>query len=515
MASERLRMHKALEILRLKWALRLSNREAARSASVSPATVVNVVRRAEAAAITSYERAVELGESELEAALYPESAAGAALLARAEPDCAWIHRERSRPGVTLELLHMEYLEQHPLGYQYTAFCDRYRAFLKRRGLVMRQQHVAGDKMFVDYSGKKPTLVDAVTGEVIEVELFVAVLGGSSYCFAEATRTQKVSDFIGSHVRALEYFGGVPRASVPDNLKSGVTQACFYEPTIQRSYQSMATHYGMAVLPAHKGKPRHKAKVEVGVQVVQRWVLARLRNRVFHTLGALNTAIAQCLSDLNRRVMREYGKSRLQLFEATERAQLLPLPTERFETVEWKKATVNIDYHVAFADRLYSVPHRYVGEEVWVSATSMTVELLLRGRRIAVHARHGRDRCSTVPEHMPSAQRQHAEWTPSRILSWAGTLGPSTHALCSAILKDRPHPEQGFRSCLGILRLCKKYGDTRVESACARCFAAHARSYRSVESVLRLGLDAQPMRSADDSSAPVEHDNVRGPDYFVN
>jgi transposase len=515
MASERLPMHKAQEILRLKWTLRLSNREVARSTGVSPATVVNVLRRAQAAGIVSYEHAAELGESELEAALYPERALGSALIARPEPDCAWIHRERSKPGVTLELLHLEYLQLHPGGYQYTAFCDRYRAFLARRGLVMRQHHVAGDKVFVDYSGKRPSLVDAVTGEVIEVELFVAVLGGSSYTYAEATHTQKVADFIGSHVRAFEFFGGVPRASVPDNLRSGVTRACFYEPTIQRSYQSMASHYGMAVLPAQKGKPRHKAKVEVGVQVAQRWILARLRNRVFHTLASLNEAIAQCLADLNRRVMREYGKSRLELFESTERAQLLPLPAERFEVVEWKKATVNIDYHVALGPRLYSVPHRYVGEEVWLSVTPTTVEVLLRGRRVAVHTRHGGDRYSTVPEHLPSAHRQHAQWTPSRILSWAATLGPSTRALCGAILEERPHPEQGFRSCLGILRLAKKYGDSRVERACERCFAAGARSYRSVESVLRCGLDAQSPQPIEQDLPVLEHENVRGPDYFVN
>jgi len=514
MATERLPMRKTLEILRLKWELRLSNRKAARSASLSPATVVNVLRRAAAAGVTTYAQAREIGEAELEAMLYPESAA-ASIALRTEPDCAWIHRERSRPGVTLELLHLEYLEANPGGYQYTAFCDRYRAFLKRRGASMRQHHIAGDKMFVDYSGQRARLVDALTGEVIEVELFVAVLGASSYTYAEATYTQQVPDFIGSHVRAFEYFGGIARAMVPDNLKSGVTRACFYEPTVQRSYEHMALHYGTAVLPAHKGKPKHKAKVEVAVLIAQRWILARLRNHVFHTLAALNEAMRACLADLNRRRMREYGKSRLELFESIERAALLPLPTERYEITEWKKAKVNIDYHVGFGDRLYSVPHRYLGEEVWICATASMVDVQLRGRRIAVHARHGRDRHSTVREHMPSAHRQHAEWTPSRILSWASQLGPSTRALCGAILADRPHPEQGFRSCLGILRLAKKYGDARVENACARCFAAHARSYRSVESVLRLGLDSKPTLDAETEQAAVDHENVRGRDYFTN
>jgi transposase len=514
-ATERLPMKQALEILRLKWELRLSNRRAARSAGVSPATVVNVVRRATEAQVDTYAQAKALGEEALELKLYPNNASTHDGLARAEPDCAWIHRERARPGVTLALLHLEYLEANPGGYLYTAFCDRYREFQKRRGLVMRQLHVAGDKLFVDYSGKRPQLVDRITGEVFYVELFVAVLGASSYAYAEATYTQKVHDFVGSHMRAFAFFGGVSRACVPDNLKSGVTRACFYEPDVQRSYEHMAEHYGTAILPAHKGKPKHKAKVEVGVQVVQRWVLARLRNRVFHTLSALNEAIQHCLRDLNQRKMREYGKSRVELFESLERSALLPLPADSFEITEWKQARVNIDYHVAFGERFYSVPHRYVRADVWICATSTTLEVQLRGRRIAVHARHGRERYSTVPEHMPSAHRQHAQWSPSRILSWATKLGPATHALCSAILAERPHPEQGFRSCLGILRLAKKYGEQRVEGACARCLAAHARSYRSVESVLKSGLDAQPATDAEHAELLIDHENVRGRDYFAN
>lgn len=515
MATERLTMPKALEILRLKWELGLSNRAAARSVGVSASTVVNVVQRATRTGVRSYEQARELGEQALEAALYAGSMEAAVEPERAEPDCAWIHRERSRPGVTLALLHLEYLESHPGGLQYTAFCDRYRAYAKRRGLSMRQVHTAGDKMFVDYSGKKPHLVDPKTGEVREVELFVAVLGASSYAYAEATYTQQVRDFIGSHCRAFAFFGGVSRAVVPDNLKSGVTRACFYEPTIQRSYEHMAAHFGTAILPAHKGKPKHKAKVEVGVQVVQRWVLARLRNRVFHHLSALNEAIAQCLHDLNRRQMRDYKKSRFELYESSERAQLKPLPVDPFDVTEWKRAKVNVDYHIAFDERLYSVPHRYVGEEVWVCATASMVQVHLRGRQIALHARNGQGRYATTTEHMPSAYRQHATWSPSRILSWAEKLGPATHALCSAILADRPHPEQGYRSCLGILRLAKKYGDARVESACARCFAAHARSYRSVESVLKQGLDSQSLLDAEPIEVAIEHENVRGRDYFTN
>jgi transposase len=513
-ATERLPMRKTREILRLKWELRLSNRQTARSVGVSPGTVDNVLSRAAEAGLTLWAAVAQLSEDDLEHRLYQQPRVPVPSEPRAEPDCAWIHRERRRPGVTLELLHQEYLEQHPNGLRYSAFCERYRAFLRRRRLSMRQQHVAGDKVFVDYSGKKPHIFDPATGEFTDVELFVAVLGASNYTYAEATYTQQVRDFVGSHVRAFAFFGGVPRAVVPDNLKSGVTKACRYEPALQRSYQHFAEHYGTAILPARPAKPRDKAKVEAGVRIAQRWILGRLRNRVFHSLAALNEAIRGSIADLNGRVMRDYRASRLELLERIERPALLPLPTDRFDITEWKKATVNIDYHVVFDDRLYSVPHRHVHQEVWVCATSTTVEIQLRGKRIAAHPRNGRDRFATTPEHLPSSHRAQAEWTPSRILAWAEKLGPGTRELCAAILRERPHPEQGFRSCLGILRLAKRYGDDRLERACARCVVVHARSYRSVESILRRGLDGA--QSAEVTAAPVtDHENLRGRDYYVN
>jgi transposase len=515
-ATERLTMRNAREILRTKWELGLSNREAARSTGSSAGSVDKVLKRARSAGLTSFAEVAALSDDELMARLYSEPQSGGVASARPEPDCAWIHRERSRPGVTLDLLHQEYLVQHPGGYQYTAFCDRYREFLKRRGMVMRQPHIAGDKMLVDYSGKRPHIVDVRTGEVIAVELFVAVLGASNYTYAEATRTQQVPDFVGSHARAFAFFGGVSRAVVPDNLKSAIVRACRYEPELQRSYEHMAQHYGTAIVPARPHKPRDKAKVEVAVQIAQRFILARLRDRVFHTLAALNEAMWELLDQLNARTMRTYGKSRRELFESLERATLLPLPTDRFELTEWKKAKVNIDYHVVFRERLYSVPSRYVHEDVWVCATANSVEVQLRGRRIALHARGGNGRYATLREHMPSAHRAHAEWTPSRILSVAEHVGPATHALCTAILADRPHPEQGFRSCLGIVRLCKRYGDARVESACARSLSVRGRSYRSVESMLRSGLDKVPIANADESAAATaEHENIRGRDYYTN
>lgn len=513
MATERLSMRKTREILRQKWALKRTHREVAKSVGVSAGVVGSTVTRATAAGLTSWSEVERLAEAELEARLY---AASTREEQRPEPDCAWIHRERPRAGVTLQLLHDEYRQQHPDGYGYTAFCDRYREWLARRGLVMRQVHVAGDAMFVDYSGKRPVIVDPHTGEITHVELFVAVLGASSYTYAEATRTQRGPDWIASHVRALAFFGGVPRAIVCDQLKSGITRSCRYEPEVQRTYEDLASHYGTTVLPARARKPRDKAKVEVAVQVVQRWILACIRNEVFASLERLNERIRELLALLNARVMRSYGKSRAELFASIERPTLAALPASRFEYAEWKRARVNIDYHVVFDEHFYSVPYALVHEEVWVRSTTESIEVLHKGARVASHLRsRQRGRHTTVPAHMPSSHRAHAEWTPSRILGWAESTGPATRTLCDAILRERPHPEQGFRSCLGILRLGKRFGVERLEAACARANRAHARSYRHVESILTKGLDRAVNEDGVTSAKPITHENVRGPTEYLN
>ena len=502
-------MRNSREIVRQKWLLGRSYRAIGASVGVSVGAVSLTLTRATEAQLT-WDVIQSLGDEELEARLYPSVVAAAA---RPEPDCAWIHRERHRAGVTLELLHHEYLEGHPDGLRYTSFCDRYREWLGRRGLVMRQVHVAGDKAFVDYSGKRARIVDATTGEVTDVEIFVATLGASNLTYAEATHTQRGPDWIASHVRAFEYFGGVPSALVPDQLKSGVTRACRYEPAVQRTYEELAQHYGTTVMPARPMHPRDKAKVEVAVQIAQRWLLARIRNEVFHSLGALNARLRELLVDLNGRVMRRYGKSRRALFEEIERAALRPLPAARFEYSDWEKARVNIDYHVAVDGHLYSVPYRLVHEEVEARLTADVVEILHRRVRVASHRRSPmKGGFTTLAEHMPSAHRAHAEWTPSRILTWAGKVGASTRELCDAILADRPHPEQGFRSCLGILRLGKRYGDVRLEAACGRALRVRARSYRHVESILKNGLD-RVVATEEQTSLPLTHENVRGRDYY--
>jgi transposase len=502
-------MRQSREIVRQKWLLGRAHRAIAESVGVSLGAVSLALARASGAGLT-WEAVEGIDDAELERRLYPHVAAGAE---RPEPDCVWIHRERHRPSVTLELLHHEYLEQHPNGLRYTTFCDRYRAWLGRRGLVMRQVHTAGDKAFVDYSGKKPRIVEASTGEVIDVELFVAALGASNFTYAEASYTQQGPDWIASHVRMLEYFGGVPAALVPDQLKSGVTRSCLYEPEAQRTYEELAEHYGTTVLPARPAHPRDKAKVEVAVQIAQRWLLARIRDEVFHSLGELNARLHELLVDLNARTMRRYGKSRRDLFEQMERAALRPLPATRFEYAAWVKARVNIDYHVAVEGHLYSVPYRLVHEQVEVRVAADVVEILHGRGRVAAHRRsYVKGGFTTETEHMPSAHRAHAEWTPSRILAWAGKVGAATRELCEAILADRPHPEQGFRSCLGILRLGKRYGEVRLEAACNRAVRVRARSYRHVESILKNGLDR--VASTDEqTSLSLTHENVRGRDYY--
>jgi len=504
-------MRKTREILRQKWLLKRPHRAISESTGASTGAVCLALSRAAEAKLT-WEDVEALDDGELESRLYPSSTSVAV---RPAPDCAWIHRERHRPGVTLELLHHEYLEKHPDGLRYTSFCDRYREWLGRRGLVMRQMHVAGDKGFVDYSGKKPRIVEPATGEVTDVELFVAALGASNLTYAEATYSQRGPDWIASHVRAFEYFGGVPSALVPDQLKSGVTRACRYEPETQRTYEELAQHYGTTVLPARPMHPRDKAKVEVAVQIAQRWLLARIRDEVFHSLGALNARLRELLEDLNGRVMRRYGKSRRQLFEEIERAALRPLPEARFEYADWGKARVNIDYHVAFEGHLYSVPYQLVHREVELRATADVLEILVDRKRIAAHRRSGvQGGFTTVADHMPSSHRAHAEWTPSRILAWAAKVGPSTRELCDVMMSDRPHPEQGFRSCLGILRLGRRYGDARLEVACSRALRVRARSYRHVESILKKGLDrVAPGDASEQTSLALTHENVRGRGYY--
>jgi transposase len=512
MATERLSMQKTREVLRLKWVLGRSHREINRAIGVGVATVSEVASRAKVAGL-DWAAVERLSDEELEARLYPAPPGPGTK--RPLPDPLHLHLELKRTAVTLRLLHVEYLEQHPDGYGYTQFCRHYQQWLGRRRLSMRQVHRAGDKAFTDYAGKKPHLVDPKTGERIDVELFVGVLGASNFTYAEATLTQRSHDFIASHTRMVEAFGGVTGAVVPDQLKTGVTSSDRYEPGLQRTYEEWALHYGTVILPARPAHPRDKAKVEVGVQIAERWILARLRNQTFFSLDELNGRIWALCDDLNDRVMRRYGESRRQLFERLDRPALKPLPGARFTYGVWKRARVNIDYHIEVDHHYYSVPHRLIHERVEARVTATTVEVVHRGQRVASHARsYERGRHTTSAEHMPKAHRRHAEWTPSRIAHWASTVGPKTEELVRAIMAERRHPEQGYRSCLGILRLGKRYGEVRLEAACRRALVVRARSYRHVESILRHGLDRQPdPTSPPDPPMTAPHENIRGRNYY--
>ena len=513
MATERLSMRKIREILRHKWAVGSSHREVAASLGVSVGAVSAAEKRARLAGL-DWPTVDALDDAALEARLY---GAAAEATRRPLPDPAYLHTERKKPGVTLELLHLEYLARHPEGYAYTQFCEHYRRWCQDRRLSMRQIHRAGEKLFVDYSGKKPHLTDSATGEVREVELFVAVLGASNFTFVEASETQQIGDWIASHVRALEALGGVPGAVVPDQLKSGVTRACRYEPEIQRSYDELALHYGTVILPARPASPRDKAKVEVGVLVAQRWILARLRDETFFTLPALNHRIGELAVELNDRTMRHYRASRRSLFEQLDRPALKPLPETRYEHALWKFVRPNIDYHVELEGHYYSVPFTLRHERLDLRHTATTVEIFHRGARVASHLKSPlRGRHTTVSEHMPRAHQAHLEWSPERLTRWGRSIGPHTGLLIEAILADRPHPEQGYRSCLGLLRLAKRYGDARLEVAAQRARAVGAKSYRHVDSILKHGLDRLPAPAeGSHDDAIVVHENLRGPDYYRN
>jgi len=408
----------------------------------------------------------------------------------------------------------EYRAADPHGYGYSRFCDLYREFERRLSPVMRQHHVAGDKVFVDYSGKKIGIVDPATGEVRDAEIFVAVLGASNYTYAEARWSEGLADWIGAHVNTLAFLGGAPKLLVCDNLRAGVTAACRYEPGINRTYQEMAAHYGAAVLPTRVRRPRDKAKVEVAVLIVERFILARLRNRRFLSLGELNEAIREVLGDLNARLMRRLGASRREFFDTIDRPALLTLPAQPYAYAEWRRCRVAPDYHIEVHGHFYSVPSRLIREVVEARITDTTIEVFHAGRRVAAHPRSAlKRRHTTTPEHMPSAHRRYASWTPARILSFATQVGPSTVALVETIMRTKPHPEQGFRACLGILRLAKTYGEVRLEAACQRGLTIGARSYGSIASILKMGLDRAFHDTAAPEVAPVLHANIRGRGYY--
>jgi transposase len=430
------------------------------------------------------------------------------------PDWAQVHQELKRKGVTLQLLWHEYKQAFPEGYQYSWYCERYRAWCGTLDVSMRQTHKGGEKLFVDYCGQTVDVTDRNTGGVKQAQIFVAVLGASSYTFAQATWTQSLPEWIAVHVNAFEFFGGVPDLIVSDNLRSGVTTAHRYEPQINRTYEDMARHYGTAIVPARVRKPKDKAKVEKGVQDVQQRILARLRHCTFFSLAELNDAIMFLLAQHNEHPFQKLCGSRRSLFEALDKPVLGALPEHRYEYAEWSRARVNIDYHVTVDEHYYSVPYQLVSQTLDVRLTGTTVELFHNSKRVASHLRsHNRHKHTTFTSHMPKGHQDYVQWTPERLVHWAEKAGGQTAKAVATILASRVHPQQGFRACLGIMRLGKVYGAERLEAACTRALIIESVSYKSIESILKKELDKQPLAPAQPPNDPIEHDNIRGPEYY--
>jgi transposase len=505
-------MRKIKEVLRLKWACHQSQRQIARQCGLSRPCVRDYLRRAEVAGF-SWPLPAELDDVRLEHLLFPSTPRLAAH-ERHVPDWPTVFTELKKKNVTQFLLWQEYRARHPNGYNYSWFCDHYRRWLGRRDLSMRQNHRAGEKLFIDYAGHTIPIIDQYTGEISDAQIFVAVLGASNYTFSEATASQSLPDWIGSHQRAFQFFGGVTELLVPDNLKSGVNKAHRYEPDLNPTYHDMAQHYDVAVIPARVRRPKDKAKAEVGVQVVERWILAALRHHTFFSLHELNERIRELLVHLNNRPFRKLPGSRRSQFEALDRPALQPLPATRYVYADWKKARVNIDYHIEVDRHYYSVPYSLVKQELDVRFTENTVECYFRNQRVASHCRSRRvGHHTTVRGHMPTSHRQYGDWSPERLVNWARQYGSGTAEMVNRILRARRHPEQGYRSCLGILRLEKTYGGKRLEAACQRALLLGTYRYKSIDSILKHGLDQQSPPPDTDQPLPDDHGNIRGPSYY--
>ncbi len=514
MAARRLSMRKLKEVLRLKWQNACSNKQIAKSCNIARSTVREYLRRAQDAGL-KWPLDPELDDTVVENLLFPVRETGNCP-ERQMPSMEYLYNELKKKSVTLQLLWYEHKQANPDGYQYSHFCDLYRRWVKKLDVSLRQEHRAGEKLFIDYAGQTVPIIDRSTGEIIEAQIFLATLGASNYTYAEATLSQDLPSWIKSHVHAFEFFQGVPEILVPDNLKAGVTKPCRYEPDINPTYQDLAEHYGTTVIPARAGKPKDKAKVESAVLVAERWILAALRNHSFFSVAEINKAIAPRLPELNNRKFQKLDTTRRRLFETIDKPALKPIPSRPYEYAEWKKARVNIDYHIEIYRHYYSVAYQLVKEEVDARVTDTTVEVLFKNRRVASHLRSYQEGgFTTLPEHMPKSHQKYLQWTPSRIIKWAGENGPKTQKLVTHILDSRPHPEQGFRSCLGIMRLAKRYCPERLEASCARAILIKAYSYKSVNSILKNGLDQQPLlfEQPEIITKPVDHPNIRGKQYY--
>lgn len=517
MGHERLAMRDIREVLRLHFSGRSRNHIAV-SVGCGRTTVSDYMSRAVVSGVTNYEMVRGLDDTELERRLgffRPFQIVEKRVATKVLPDFAKVHEELRRDGVTITLLWQEHLEENPGGYKFTQFCEYYNRWKKKLSVVMRQVHRAGEKSFVDYCDGL-CLTDPYTGAKTPTQLFVGALGASSYTYAEASLSQSLPNWLMSHVRMYEFFNGITEVTVPDNLRAGVSKACFYDPEINPSYQDLAEHYDTCILPAKVRSPRFKAKAEVAVLVAQRWILAVLRDRTFYTMAELNAAIWELLSKLNNRVMRHLGKSRRELYETLDRPKLKPLPPTRYEFGEWGRARVNIDYHIEFDHNYYSCHYSLVHERVRVRATAQTVEIFLKGRRIASFVRSFlRGQYFTDPGHRPAKHRFVAEWTPERMISWGNKIGPPVGLLIEAIVSNKKHPEQGFRMALGVIRFSDKYGEERLIRAAEKALAIKSPHYKTVKTMLETGMDSVPIERTKipRQSQMSLGENLRGKGYY--
>lgn len=505
-------MRKIKDVLRLRLSAGLSVRQISSSTKISVGGIQNLLNKAKVLGL-SWPLPDELDDSQLAGLFYPR--ADTQISRRYQvPDWATVHQELKRRHMTKQLLWEEYTQQYPNRcYSYSQFCDRYRHWCGKQKRSMRQHHKAGDKCFVDYCGPTVPIICASTGEVKEAQIFVAVLGASNYTYAEATWSQSLPDWLGSHVRMLEYFGGSPAMIVPDNLKSGVSKACRYDPDINPSYQQLAEHYRLAVVPARPYKPKDKAKAENGVLIVERWILARLRHHSFFSLAELNQCIGALLEELNSKPFKQMPGNRRTAFEQLDKPALQALPTQPYRYLAIKPVKVNIDYHVQYENHHYSVPHQYVGERLELHAGGTLVQLYLRQQLVAAHPRKYTYGFTTNPAHMPHRHRSQQQWTPGRLKNWARDMGPDTLAWVSEQLASKAHPEQAYKICLGLLALSRQYPGTRLNAACQIANEAGLIRLKQVKSILRSNRDQLPKQLSLSAELPQDHENVRGPHNF--
>jgi transposase len=507
-------MRKIKEVLRLRFGLGLRQDQIARSCSISQATVHRYLERAAAIGL-GWPLPDDCDDQRLNELLFPTRPVWPVSQPRPGVDFSQIQKQlQTHRHLTLQLVWEEYREVHPDGYSYSRFSELYQGWNRNQDVVLRQEHRAGEKIFVDWAGDTVPIYDCETGEATPASIFVAVLGASTYTFARAALGQGLANWIDCHVRAFDFFRGTTKLLVPDNPRTGVTRACRYEPDLNRTYHEMAQHYGIAVLPARPRKPRDKAKVENAVGIVERWILAALRHRKFFAVAELNEAIEELIERLNHRPFRKREGTRASLFESLELPALQPLPIERYVVAEWKTVRANIDYHVEVDRHYYSVPYQLAGQQLEARYTATTIEVFHGGKRVASHARSSITyRHTTIPEHMPKSHQAHLEWTPSRLIHWGEAVGSATAEVIRTILASKPHPEIGYRACLGILRLAKTYSNQRLEAASRRALQLQACSYSSLRSILKRSLDRQTALDLEPGKSGPRHENVRGADYY--